>query len=111
MHIFTHGSFFFCAQRCIICDRSVIAGVFAGGLDGHQHFPLRLVLPLLRLGGSVFLHAPSLGGESCVTQGVSSAQVAIITIIITIIIIIIAPSSPPWLGPELLLLFSTLTAC
>lgn len=87
-----------------ICDRSV----FAGGLDGHQHFPFRLVLPLLRLEGRVFLHAPSLRGESYVIQGVSSAHVAIITIIITIII---DPSSLPWLGPELLLLFSTLTAC
>lgn len=55
--------FFYFFNEWLICDGNVIAGVFAGGLDGHQHLPFRLVLPLLRLGGSVFLHAPSLRGE------------------------------------------------
>lgn len=38
-------------------------GVLAGGVDGNQHFPLRLVLLVLRFGASVFLHAPSSWGE------------------------------------------------
>lgn len=41
----------------------VWGNVFTGGVDGHQHIPLRLVLPLLRFRGSVLLHAASLGGE------------------------------------------------
>lgn len=44
------------------CDGNTILAVFAGGLDGNQHLPFRLVLPLLRFGGSVFLHAPSFRG-------------------------------------------------
>ena len=44
-------------------DVNVILAAFAGGLDDHQHLSLCLVLPLLRPGGSVFLHASPVGGE------------------------------------------------
>lgn len=45
------------------CDGSVTASVFAGGLDGHQHLSLRLVLPHIQYWEPVFLHASSFRGE------------------------------------------------
>lgn len=86
-------------------------GRFTGGLDGHQHFPLRLVLSLLRFRGKLLLHASHLGGKwrrqtrlAEVTKSVFHKKISTRCIL---------PSSPslPWLGPGLQPPSSTLTVC
>lgn len=78
---------------------------FAGGLDGHQHLPLRLVLLILRFGGSVLLHPASLGRKWRRRARLGEMALDVF------LYVSFLPPSRLWPGPGLQQPSSTSTAC